>query len=298
MLNFTLKVGGGFLLLWLVLTACGENPPSKGGQLSANSAVLPNHVKYTFYKRNEKGRKPKTGDMLTFHLRVQDHHDKELSNTTYTEQPYEDGESYFTYKPFFKEVFGMTAEGDSLSFWISTDSLKNKPGWLNSPKMQAGTFLKYTLKMLRIRSKEEIKRELREKYAELRRRDSTHIAQFLDEVKKKEARVELQTTASGLKYYIRKPGKGRTPQEGDTVTVNYVEKSIEGNLFGKSDSPTEFIIGETMPKGLEEGLTLMTEGASSVFILPTELGYGEKPHGNIPKNAILVYEIDMIKLKH
>lgn len=289
-------------VLCVAITSCGGTEEGKdtksNGTLTANSATLPNHVKYTFHKRNEKGRKPKAGEMLTFSLLVQNHKDAELSNTTYTEQPYEEGESYFTYKPYFKEVFAMTAEGDSLSFWISVDSLVNKPGYLATPKVQAGTFLKYTLKMLRIRSKEEIKRELKEKYAEKRKQDSVVIAQYIQEIKKKEARVELQTTPSGLLYYIRKPGKGRTPIEGDTVMVNYTEKSIEGNLFGKSDSPTEFIIGETMPKGLEEGLTLMTEGASSVFILPTELGYGENPHGNIPKNAVLVYEIDMIRLKH
>jgi FKBP-type peptidyl-prolyl cis-trans isomerase len=299
-----IQITSAFLLLGLAyLTGCGGNEGEQAGKnnvntITADSGTLPNHVKYTFHKRNEKGRKPKDGDLITFRLSVRNHKDAELSNHTYQEQPYQDGESHFTYKPYFKEVFAMSAEGDSLSFWISVDSLMNKPGYLKTPKVQAGTSLKYTLKVLKIRSKEEIKRELKEKYAEIYKRDSASIALFLEEVKKKEARVELQKTTSGLYYYIRKPGKGATPQEGDTVVVNYIEKSIEGSLFGKSDSPTEFIIGQTMPQGLNEGLTLMTEGASSVFILPTELGYGENPSGNIPKNAVLVYEIDMLRLKH
>ncbi len=290
-----------------IFTSCGGDtePTNKVGKdnISANTATLPNHVKYTFYKRNEKARKPQEGDLLTFHFVIQNYEDSILSTTygkykdAFKEQPFEG--NFFMTKLFFKEIFSMTAEGDSLSFWISEDSLAKQPSDLKTLKTKKGTYRKHTLKMIRIRSKADIKRELREKYSSQNKKDSALIAAYLDDVRKKETRLELQTTPTGLRYYIRKPGKGNIPQEGDTVTVNYTEKSIDGSLYGKSDMPTEFIIGQTMPVGLEEGLALMTEGSSSVFILPSELGYGEHPpHENIPRNAVLVYEIDMVRLKH
>lgn len=289
-----------FALLVFIAVSCGGEVGKTDNykNTDAQTGTLPNHVKYSFYKRHEKGRKPKEGDMVTFSLKVENHKNQELSNTVYIEQPYSEGESYFIYKPFYREIFAITAENDSLSFWISVDSIRNKQGDLKTDKIQSGTLLKYTLKMLRIRSKEEIKREIKEKYSKQNKTDSATIAQYIQELKKKELHIELQTTETGLRYYIRKPGKGNPPQEGDTVMVNYVQKSIDGRLFGKSDGPTDFVIGYTMPKGLEEGLSLMTEGASSVFILPTELGYGENPPDNMPKNAILVLEVDMIKMKH
>lgn len=291
-----------FAILVFIAVGCGgeAGKPETNEDATPKTGMntLPNHVKYNFYKRHEKGRKPKEGDMLTFSLKVENHKNVVLSNNVFTEQPYTEGESYFIYKPFYKEIFAMAAEGDSLSFWISVDSLRNKQGDLKTDKIQAGTSLKYTLKMIRIRSKEEIKREIKEKYSKQNTADSIAIAQYINEVKKRELHVELQTTETGLRYYIRKPGKGKPPVEGDTVTVNYVQKSIDGKLFGKSDAPMDFVIGDTMPKGLGEGLALMTEGASSVFILPTELGYGENPPDNMPKNAILVFEVDMLKMRH
>jgi|GEM_PF-2346274 len=302
----TLRHYAFFFLVGGLISCGNETTTEKTKQeIIAKAVTLPNHVKYIFYKHNEKGRKPKMGDLLTFHYVVQNHKDSVLSTTygkdkeAYKEQPYEDVPSFFTYKPFFREVFALAAEGDSLTFWISVDSLANKSGYLKIPKVQSGTYLKYTLKMLRIRSKEEIKLEMRQKYAAQVKKDSLLIENYIAEIKKKQLRLELQTTASGLRYFIRKTGKGNLPKTGDTVMVNYTEKSLEGSLYGKSDAPIEFIIGETMPLGLEEGLSLMTEGASSVFILPSNLGYGDKPpHENIPQNAILVYEIDMIRLKH
>ncbi len=289
-----------FAMLIFMVVGCMQETTDKQGagkDKVTETTTLPNHVKYTFHKRNDKGRKPKEGDLVTFHLRVQNHKDVELSSNLHPEIPYE--ENYFIYKPFFKEVFAMASEGDSLSFWINADSLRGRQGYLETPKVPAGTPIKWTLKVIRVRSKEEIKRELKEKYAKRHTADSLAITAYIQDLKKKELRIEMQVTDSGLHYYIRKPGKGRPPQEGDTVTVNYTEKSIDGKLFSKSDAPMEFVIGYTMPKGLDEGLSLMTEGASSVFILPTKLGYeDENMTENMSKNVILVYEIDMIKMKH
>ena len=114
MLNHTPK---NVIFLWLLLaclaSSCGEREPQKGKPvtINASTATLPNHVKYTFHKRNEKGRKANEGDLLTFHLVVQNNEDAVLS-TTYgkykepiKELPYED--NYFIHKPFFKEIFAM-----------------------------------------------------------------------------------------------------------------------------------------------------------------------------------------------
>lgn len=289
-----------FALLILLIVSCTGQPEKQketGNEVVVQSATLPNHVKYSFSKHNEKARKPKEGDLLTFKLRIQNSQNVELSNATYKEHPYE--ENYFIFKPFFKEVFAIAGEGDVMNFWIHADSLKGKQGDLQTNKIPAGTLIKYSLEMIQIRSKEEIKRELKEKYSKRYTKDSTEIALYIQELKKKEARLELQITESGLHYYIRKPGKGRPPQEGDTVTVNYVEKSLDGRLVNPINAPTEFVVGSILPKGLNEGISLMTEGASSVFILPTKLGHDEDiEDADIPKNIILVYEIDMLKMKH
>ena len=195
-------------------------------------------------------------------------------------------------------MFALVAEGDSLSFWISADSMMSQASYLKTSRLKAGTQVKHTVKILKVRSKAEIKKELKQKYATQYKKDSLLIGEYLSEVKKKEIRLDVHTTESGLYYYIRKVGKGNPPIEGDTVMLNYTSKLIDGTVYEKSESPTEFVIGNTLPLGLNEGLALMNEGASSVFILPSTIGFGETPPDtNIPLNAVLVFEVDLLARK-
>jgi FKBP-type peptidyl-prolyl cis-trans isomerase len=114
------------------------------------------------------------------------------------------------------------------------------------------------------------------------------------------ADTAVQTTASGLKYSILKPGdpKGIHPKLGDTVKVHYTGWLENGKSFDSSvkrGQPAEFRLGQVI-KGWNEGLALMTPGARFKFTIPGDLAYGPRgqPRAGIGPNATLIFEVELL----
>lgn len=110
--------------------------------------------------------------------------------------------------------------------------------------------------------------------------------------------------ASGIKYQIVTPGKGRKPNLGETVSVHYTGYLLDGvdKVGKKFDSSKDrnqtfqFKLGRgQVIKGWDTSLADMHIGESRIVILPPNLAYGSQAVGNvIPRNATLIFEIDLI----
>jgi peptidylprolyl isomerase len=113
--------------------------------------------------------------------------------------------------------------------------------------------------------------------------------------------ANLQTTPSGLKYVIDRPGNGPQPQSGQTVQVHYTGWLTNGTKFDSSrdrGEPIEFPIGTgRVIKGWEEGVGAMHVGEKRTLVIPPELGYGESGQGEIPPNATLVFKVELLSAK-
>lgn len=90
-------------------------------------------------------------------------------------------------------------------------------------------------------------------------------------------------------------------QVGDTITINYEGKFLNGKFFDSTkrrNLPFQFIYGTEWQviKGLEEGLGLMGKGESALFILPSELAFGKSGSstGIIPPFTSLIFEVDIV----
>ena len=110
------------------------------------------------------------------------------------------------------------------------------------------------------------------------------------------------TTDSGLKYQDLRVGDGPSPQMGQTVTVHYIGRLENGKEFNNSHTmgtgkPIEFKLGRVIP-GWNEGLQTMKVGGKRRLWIPSKLAYG--PAGsppNIPPNANLEFEIELLGIK-
>lgn len=98
-----------------------------------------------------------------------------------------------------------------------------------------------------------------------------------------------------------KQGKGATVKNGDTVVVHYTGKLTDGKQFDSSrgGDPFEFTVGNgEVIRGWDQGLLGMKAGGKRKLTIPPELGYGQTGSPpDIPPNATLVFEIDLVRIK-
>ena len=109
----------------------------------------------------------------------------------------------------------------------------------------------------------------------------------------------MKKTESGLFYIINKQGSGSTASKGSRVSVHYKGSLVDGTVFDSSyqrDEPIEFSVGiGQVIKGWDEGIMLLSKGASARFVIPSHLAYGSQGAGEaIPPNSTLIFEVELI----
>ena len=136
---------------------------------------------------------------------------------------------------------------------------------------------------------------LRDRMAYESERSLEEGEKFLAANKEKEGVVE---TESGLQYKIEVEGTGISPEETDTVEVNYEGRLIDGTVFDSSydrGESVKFPLNRVV-KGWTEGLTYAKEGGKIQLYIPAELGYGQRGTGPIPGNSTLIFDIELVKV--
>ncbi len=109
----------------------------------------------------------------------------------------------------------------------------------------------------------------------------------------------VKVTASGLQYKIVVEGRGPQPKDDDIVAINFRGTLPDGKEFDQSYKrgvPAEFPVKGVIP-GWAEGLKLMHKGGKAMIYVPPALGYGDRPRQNIPSNAVLIFEVEMVDVK-
>ena len=114
------------------------------------------------------------------------------------------------------------------------------------------------------------------------------------------------TTASGLQIADTKVGTGASPRQNQTAVVHYTgwlyENGAKGKKFDSSvdrGQPFEFPVGAgRVIKGWDEGVATMKIGGKRTLIIPPQLGYGARgAGGDIPPNATLIFDVELIGVK-
>ncbi|TAF68268.1 MAG: hypothetical protein EAZ55_00145 [Cytophagales bacterium] len=119
-------------------------------------------------------------------------------------------------------------------------------------------------------------------------------------------RLQTQKTASGLYYAITATSNSsRTVSTGEQVTMKYTTKLLNGALLDTfyRNTPRKYPHNAgTFVPGLEEGVSLLKVGEKAIFLIPSNLAFGnnliESNTGiNIPPNSVLIYEVEIIAFK-
>ena len=117
----------------------------------------------------------------------------------------------------------------------------------------------------------------------------------------------VMTTPDGLKIIEIKSGSGASPKPGQTAVVHYTgwlyENGAKGKKFDSSvdrGQPFEFPVGKgQVIAGWDEGVATMKVGGKRTLIIPPALGYGDRGAGGvIPPNATLIFDVELLGIKH
>ena len=106
--------------------------------------------------------------------------------------------------------------------------------------------------------------------------------------------LTAQSTSSGLHYIIEEEGTGGNPTLSDEVTVFYKGYYLDGKTFDQTGAdPISFPL-QNVILGWQEGIPLFQKGGKGILLIPPELGYGSTPPSGIRKNAVLVFEVELV----
>ncbi|HVY68614.1 MAG TPA: FKBP-type peptidyl-prolyl cis-trans isomerase [Verrucomicrobiae bacterium] len=131
---------------------------------------------------------------------------------------------------------------------------------------------------------------------ELGEKNKAEGEKFLAENAKKEGVITLP---SGLQYKVITQGTGPVATTNDLVQTHYTGRFVNGKVFDSSKRHNGTF--DTKPtgviKGWTEALTMMKAGSKWELYVPSDLAYGERGRGNIPPNATLIFEMEVVGVK-
>ena len=110
----------------------------------------------------------------------------------------------------------------------------------------------------------------------------------------------FQTLENGLYYKTLETGNQQFPQEGDTLSVEYVGQLLNGIEFDRNytNQPFELILGSgEVIQGWELGLPYVDEDGEIILIIPSVLAYGNTSTNSIPENSVLIFRIKLLEIK-
>lgn len=112
----------------------------------------------------------------------------------------------------------------------------------------------------------------------------------------------VNTPVTSLQTTDLTKGSGTAAKAGDCLVVKYYGSlATNGTVFDQNFTSTKgfaFQLGEgQVIKGWDQGLVGMQPGGVRRLIIPAELAYGSQSTGSIPANAVLVFEVKLLRIQ-
>ncbi len=260
-------------------------------------------LRYKFLKRSQNQALPNFGQYLQCYYSIQNSEDSLIYNL-FGQTPDRILLTTFTHKGGdIMEALSSMAEGDSAQFLISADSffLKTRGEIVLPSYIQAGTDLKFTIKMDKFLNKRQVDSLVNvEKLA----RWNEEIKNINAYVRKNSLVVEIDT-ATGIRSQVHQKGADTAKRitEGSIVNFHFIGKLTDGTEFYNSytagqPQTVKVIKTQFEPIGMYEILMGMKAGEKATFILPYDLAFGpEGVEGMSPPYATLVYEVNILNVR-
>jgi len=273
------SIGLSLIVCLGLLTAC-----NKEGQLET---IKETGSQYKFIEKKD-GTKVDTSKIIEFHLSMYNEKDSLLGSSF----KLQNGKPFVTKVPAkpakhsIEEAFALMGEGDSMQFFVQTDSVfKGFMEGQRPPFLPKGSKLKFHFRMVKVTSLTDIK--------------GKHEKEIDDYVKKNN--LSMTKTATGLRYVITQPATGPLLVDGDSAYIHYTGKLFNGEVFDSSvprNEPFAVVVNETpLITAWHEALKLTGPGGKITIIVPYYLGYGDRQSGPIAPYSAMLFDMEVVKVK-
>lgn len=241
--------------------------------ISAGSGVY-----YTITQKNDAGRKPINGDLVTFHFQTGLLTGLKIDSTSRLENK-PSHTPYGTVNNLWNLLSSVIKEGEKATFFLPYNFGYGPEATTGVPAYSPIT-IDFSIEKLRD-EEEQIK---------------SYIA---------DNKYNMTSTDTGLRYMVTKEvPAGATLKSGQSVVVNYTGKLLyyEGILDAKNKLTTTFdsgsfslILGSNGSiAGFEQGVSKLKVGEKGIIIMPSSLGYKDTGSGSIPGKSPLLFEIEVV----
>jgi FKBP-type peptidyl-prolyl cis-trans isomerase FkpA len=258
------------------------------------------------------------GDYVSLNLQAKTDGDSVLFNTYESGHPIQLSIPKPTFKGDIFTGIEKLAEGDSATIKVSADSMAKKGQ--QRPQGFKGKYYVYEIKIEKVIAKGSLSDQvfqgrvndfLKTQAAEFKKQEPIQIQKYISDNK-----LKLTETKDSLYYVITKTGSGPNLAPGDTAVVNYTGRMFNGKVFDTSVKdeavkgkmpidpyrqykPVHIPVGQKrVIPGWDEGLQLLNKGAKAIFVIPSNLAYGERGISIIGPFTPLEFEVEVVDIIH
>lgn len=108
---------------------------------------------------------------------------------------------------------------------------------------------------------------------------------------------DVMKAPEGFYYKVLKQGKGENVKIGEVAVFDYRGYMLKGDKFIDQTyevrEPIETLVGGSMFKGLQLGLSMMNPGSIYRLYFPSRLAFGAKGTDAIPPYSAIYYEVEL-----
>lgn len=120
----------------------------------------------------------------------------------------------------------------------------------------------------------------------------------------KENRINKEHLVDGIYYVPIREGDGPQASGGSTIRIHYKAFFTDGRIFDNTYEYTnalEIDLGkpDQLLEGFEIGIRQMKAGGRASFVIPSQLGFGERGSstGIVPPFTSLIYDVELLSVR-
>jgi FKBP-type peptidyl-prolyl cis-trans isomerase len=111
--------------------------------------------------------------------------------------------------------------------------------------------------------------------------------------------VSVSSKESNLSFIDMTAGDGSEAKVGDSVTINFVLRSPEGDTIASSlySGPVTFVLGGSNNlSGLDRSIVGMKVSGKRVIVIPPMYNYAFTENGPVKSETPLVFEVELLSI--